>query len=311
MSTGACGIDCSVCRLNLLSECSTCGSGKSIEGAKKRAAQERILGSSCPVLACAIERAVEYCPRDCNDFPCNMFRDNRYPFSEAYLNMQQRRRNYPPPSISPLGQRIEVPKEFWQDLASTDPDVVCKRAGASMQSAGSFLLKFFNSYLLIDTNEEKGYLEVDGRWMMLGQPLTVLMAVVYLLKASEIELKGEMVGVQELKDSHFFQGPHKLKTGSVLMRYGNDLQGLRDAATALGGEPLDLGDLAFKFSVFPKVPVYYLLWKGDEEFPPNLVILFDRTIEDHLAADSIWGIVNLVSDLLVIGQGLAPLIAKP
>jgi hypothetical protein len=61
MATGACGTDCSACRLNLVGMCTTCGSGRSQEGCKKLNAQHRMLGAPCPVLACAIEPRVAYC----------------------------------------------------------------------------------------------------------------------------------------------------------------------------------------------------------------------------------------------------------
>jgi hypothetical protein len=40
------------------------------------------------------------------------------------------------------------------------------------------------------------------------------------------------------------------------------------------------------------------LWVGDDEFQPRLSVLFDRTIDQHLAPDAVWGLVNLVSDRL-------------
>ena len=46
MATGACGINCDTCRLNLRGTCSTCGSGTSEEGRLKLAAQERLLGGA-------------------------------------------------------------------------------------------------------------------------------------------------------------------------------------------------------------------------------------------------------------------------
>ena len=310
MATGACGIDCSVCRLNLLGECSTCGSGKSVEGAKKRGAQERILGGACPILTCAMDKGVEYCPKDCDEFPCKRFRDNLYPYGEAYLNMQERRRNAPPPSISPIGGRVVVPKEYWDDLAKSDLNHICRRARASQRSASSIVLPFFNSSLLIDIKQRVGYLDQKGQWVLLDHPLTVLMGLIYLLNANEGTILGQMVGVHELKCSHFFRGPHELRTGPVLKRFDNDVEGFEKAAVALGAQRMDLADVAYQFVVFPKIPVYYLLWKGDEEFPANLVVLFDKTIERHLAPDSIWGIVILISDLLVLGQGLKPLVAR-
>lgn len=47
--------------------------------------------------------------------------------------------------------------------------------------------------------------------------------------------------------------------------------------------------------------MYYILWRGDGEFKPRLSVLFDKSIEKHLAADAIWGTVNLVSNALVKG----------
>jgi len=45
--------------------------------------------------------------------------------------------------------------------------------------------------------------------------------------------------------------------------------------------------------------LYYLLWEGDEEFEPRISVLFDRSIESHLSADAIWGLVALVSEALL------------
>ena len=113
-----------------------------------------------------------------------------------------------------------------------------------------------------------------------------------------------MIGVKELKDSHFFRGPHELRIAPLLERFGDDPNGFKKAAEALGGEIKDLAHVAYKIPAFPKAPIYYLLWEGDEEFEPRLSVLFDRTIEKHLAADAIWGLVNIVSDTLVKAPNL-------
>ena len=85
---------------------------------------------------------------------------------------------------------------------------------------------------------------------------------------------------------------------SVVKKYGYDVKGFKAAAEKLGGAPMDMADASYRFSPFPKIPMYYLLWEGDDEFGPNLSVLFDRSIESHLNADGIWGIVGLISDLL-------------
>ena len=61
MATGACGISWDVCKLHLLGTCSSCGPGKSKAAAMKLQAQERILGSPCPILACVVMNNKNYC----------------------------------------------------------------------------------------------------------------------------------------------------------------------------------------------------------------------------------------------------------
>jgi hypothetical protein len=91
----------------------------------------------------------------------------------------------------------------------------------------------------------------------------------------------------------------------VLERFGRDLKGFRKAAESLGGEAQNLADAAFRIPAFPKVPLYYLLWEGDDEFEPRISVLFDRSIESHLSADAIWGLVALTSESLFKAPNLS------
>jgi hypothetical protein len=43
------------------------------------------------------------------------------------------------------------------------------------------------------------------------------------------------------------------------------------------------------------------MWEGDEEFPPQASILFDRYIEQYFSASTIWMLVNLVCQALLRG----------
>jgi hypothetical protein len=136
----------------------------------------------------------------------------------------------------------------------------------------------------------------------IDDPLLELIIMIYLVNVTSDLIYREMIGTNDLKDAHFFQGPHVLKVAPLVERFGRDLAGFKKASENLGGELLDMGDAAYKFSPLPKTPLYYLLWEGDEEFEPRLSILFDRSIESHLPADAIWGLVNLVSNKLLISS---------
>ena len=125
--------------------------------------------------------------------------------------------------------------------------------------------------------------------------------LVYLMGVTSDQLTGDMISAQELRDSQFFQGPHALKTDPLLRAYASDPEGFGAAAERLGGQPRALADIAYALFPFPKIPLYYLLWQGDDQFEAHLSMLFDRSIEIHLAADAIWGTVNMVSALMLEG----------
>ena len=161
------------------------------------------------------------------------------------------------------------------------------------------IVQIDKEYVLVDMGDRCIRRQSEDRWERIDNPLLELVCLVYLLNAEPEPINQEMVSVKELKSAHFFTGPHALRVEPLLDRYGKDLDSFMEAAESVGGEALDLADVAYKFLAFPKVPLYYLLWKGDEEFEPRLSILFDRSIEHHLAADAIWGLVNLVSDVLL------------
>ncbi|NIS60306.1 MAG: DUF3786 domain-containing protein, partial [Proteobacteria bacterium] len=55
--------------------------------------------------------------------------------------------------------------------------------------------------------------------------------------------------------------------------------------------------------VFPRIPIIYILWMGDEEFPAKAGVLFDASIGSHFTLDMIWIMVHEVSKRLVEAGG--------
>lgn len=299
MPTAACGIDCDVCQLMVSGICSTCGPGDSDAGIRKMAAQERILGASCPVLACAVMNAISYCPRDCGQFPCENFSAGPYPYSNGFIDMQSRRRQEKPPVKTPAGAAVSIPPEYWSDLAGMDTADVCARCLVQPGQAGGIILNFLNREIWVDIDGRGLKKKTGGRWEDVDDPLLELVLLLYLQNASRVPLSYEMVTVNELKERHFFVGFHALDIDGVAKRFGSDPAGFERAARTIGGAPKDFADLAYTFLPLPKVPVTYLLWLGDAEFAPRVTVCFDRSIEQHFAADGIWALVKRISFELV------------
>lgn len=302
MPTGACGIHCDVCKLNLLGTCSSCGPGKSPQAEQKLAAQQRLLGGTCPILACAQLNQVDYCLQDCRQFPCDNFSRGPYPFSEAYLQMQDRRRKQNPPAFAPDKSPVEVPAQFWDDLQAKDLNTLCNWTLFRRVSGRQLVFHFLNEDVRIDVDARCLMRDTGRGWQRTQDPLLELVTVIYLNSVKELHPLGrEIVGVKDLKEAHFFQGPHVLQTDPLLQRYAQDIGGFKEAAEFLKGRPVDMADAAYQLFPFPRVPVYYLFWQGDAEFEARISVLFDRSIEAVFSADAIWGLVNRVSTALLQG----------
>ncbi|QTA93341.1 DUF3786 domain-containing protein [Desulfonema magnum] len=302
MPTGACGINCDVCKLKLLEVCSGCGSGKSLEARMKIEAQEKIFGASCAVLSCACMNNFEYCMRDCDSFPCDNFLMGLYPFGQGFLEMQKRRREQRPPALDHNKVRITVPPEFWDKLQQRDVNKLCNFTLADPHPSGGLVFRFLHENVRVDIGSRCLKRLNRGQWEKTDDPLLELITLVYLNHVNSLYPFGkDIVGAKDLREAHFFQGPHELKTAPLLERYGNDPDGFRKAAEYLKGRPADMADVAYMLLPFPRVPLYYLLWEGDEEFEPRISVLFDRSIEACFAGDAIWGLVSLVSLALLIG----------
>ena len=307
MPTGACGINCEVCKLNLLGTCSSCGPGTSFKATEKLAVQRRLLGSTCAILDCARMNQIGYCLRDCNQFPCDNFRVGPYPYSEGFINMQERRLKQMPPAFAPDGSEVTVASVYWDELQKKDLHALSNLTLFEPISENQLIFPFLGQGVMVDLENRCLMRSEKNTWKQTDDPLLELVTVLYLINVSAIYPIGkDIVGVRDLKGSHFFQGPHALKIDPLLKRYGDDLKGFKQAAESLKGEPWDMADAAYQLRPFPRIPLYYLLWEGDEEFKPRMTVLFDRSIEEIWAADAIWALVNRVSIALLEGPKVSP-----
>ena len=308
MPTGACGINCDVCKLRLLKICSSCGSGRSTEAQKKLEAQKKIFGGNCTILACACLNNTEYCMRDCDSFPCENFSLGPYPFSRGFLDMQDRRLREIPPAFDTHGNRVKVPAEYWETLKDRGINALANLTLGNPRSSDALIIRFLREDILVDIKDRCIKRLKNKSWIKTDDPLLELITLVYLNRVNSFHPLGkDIVSKNDLKEAHFFVGLHDLDLTALLERYANDIDGFKQAAEYLGGSPVKMADSAFMLFPFPRVPLYYLFWQGDEEFETRISVLFDRSIEEHFSASAIWGLVNLVSTALLKGpEGRRP-----
>lgn len=293
MATGACGIDCGTCRLFRRGICSSCGGGKSEQGMHKMATQERLLGASCSILACANMNQISHCMAECDSFPCENFQNGPYPFSRGFLDMQLRRRQEL--EKQDLQEDFKLPAKHWERLKELDPVTVCGVTGAKYDEKDGFRLLLLEEDICVSVKQRRVQI-CHNEKREEAQYLQSLIALVYLVYAENAPLTGEWVTEKDLKCSSFFRGMHALQKGAIKDRFGSDLKGFVEACKKLGAMEVDGADVALRIMALPKVPIKMLLWAGDDDFPPEVTFLFDKSLEAYLPADGIWALVKFISE---------------
>lgn len=305
MATGACGIDCSTCRLHLQNTCSSCGGGRTELGYMKQKVQEQVLGAPCPILACARMNRVNHCMADCDAFPCEVFSSGTYPYSEGFLRMQRRRREEGGTDDGP-GRTIQIPRQHWQSLQDIKPDRLQRNSGGTWADDDRLVLSVLNRKVRIITGDQRVEILHDKTWVQAPRFLAFV-TIVYLINAEETVLNGRWVSEKDLSCASFFRTIHQLPLDSLLDRFGNDPVSFIRASATLGGVVTnDPGDAAVRLWVFPQIPVKLILWCRDDEMPPSITVLFDYSIEKLLPADGIWAMAGLLGDALVEAAGKVP-----
>ncbi|MDM8538586.1 DUF3786 domain-containing protein [Desulfobacterales bacterium HSG17] len=51
-----------------------------------------------------------------------------------------------------------------------------------------------------------------------------------------------------------------------------------------------MADAAYVFEITPRLPIAMLYWEGDDEFPAESKLLFDKSVSEHLALNIIFAL---------------------
>jgi hypothetical protein len=202
-------------------------------------------------------------------------------------------------------QQEEIDAVYWEQLMTLDPADVCRRSLVAYDPEGKvYRIPLLHQGYAVDPLGRSITRETDpaARSHRSGDVLfdEALVLVIYLLRAREIPLAGKQQTEKDLPGGEtFFRGPHELARRPILEHFGRNPAAFHGAAAALGGQRLEFADAAFRFQALPRIPLDYILWAEDDEFPARLTIAFDPTVSEHLPLDVVWALVHLATRRLV------------
>ncbi len=104
---------------------------------------------------------------------------------------------------------------------------------------------------------------------------------------------GEWLPFRSLKDASPF-GPafQKSVIDVFAQTFSGHIQELELACQSLGGEKIAYSDAGYQIPAFACIPVRFLFWDGDDEFPAQANILFDRGAVDFIHVETLVTIAS-------------------
>lgn len=188
-------------------------------------------------------------------------------------------------------------EKAWELLLGRDPDEICRNALVAYDlNEGVYSLKSLGMEFRIDPRARSIASEAPAGITLLTRLAYFFKLSIpwYLISAKDIGLTGRLVSPLNLTGGQlFFQGSHVLPLGTAASKYGADPKGFLKKGADLGGLPAPYGDAAFTCYPLPRVPVTFILWVADEEFPARVDLLFDSSCELQLPLDIIWSVAMM------------------
>jgi len=98
----------------------------------------------------------------------------------------------------------------------------------------------------------------------------------------------KLVGFNQLPAGSFYNPAFSGRVERQFIAFfGKEPEKLKWAAERLGGVDIPFGDVGVRVPFLPKVSISFVLWKGNDEFPPNGKILFNSNVTSYLSTEGI------------------------
>lgn len=178
-------------------------------------------------------------------------------------------------------------EEYLRRIERLDPVTVAETTDTGYRAEDSIpriIIPFLYSWFVMDMESfrlRSAHVELDTL------PLKVLV-LQHLISAAEnrgtaVRVMGEWIDLRSLHHGAVLGAHTARDTGDRLNRFFTlDRERRLSRVLAWGGKPIDLGDEGYRFDFFPRLPVVFVNWRADHEFPPYSKILYDVSASNYM-----------------------------
>lgn len=154
---------------------------------------------------------------------------------------------------------------------------------------------FFNQRIVIRKTD--GQILLDGRNADFGEGLSILD---WLCDRNE-DANASMIfcPIGSLPGVYVSGANLSMDLPDLAQAIHENPDGFRRACVQMGAEPQNMGDLGFLLWIFPDLPMCLKFYFGDDEFPAQLTLLWDRNMLQFVRYETVYYIAGCLQRRLL------------
>lgn len=194
----------------------------------------------------------------------------------------------------------EVPWEHYLELyRALDPEEAALRCGVEYDPAqGGFGIRLMGVDYRVSfpdftvTTDQEGFAALRDTY-----PAKILVAR-YLTGGRYTPFGGTFVTYRDVPWGElYFRNFQGRCLARLAYGFGSQLPEFSAALESIGGKRVKTGDAGYEFEFINHLPMQFLLWAGDDEFPPSSQILFGDNVTSAFSAEdmAVMGDVSITT----------------
>ena len=190
-------------------------------------------------------------------------------------------------SVSSREQGLELSYRLAceQFAGISDIEKQCQKSGARHVWPSKIIIDYLNQPYHITIPDAEISFENSKTEVSLKDRILILH---YFTSAKGTPPTGILINFKQLPGGlSYFPAFSQRTIDPLAKHFGQKPELLINISAKLGGYETEQGDISTTINAFNHVPITFALWKGDEEFSPSGMVLFDANISDYLPTEDV------------------------
>ena len=206
-------------------------------------------------------------------------------------------------------ERIPL-EHYLEEYRKLDPEEAALRCGVAYDPKNrQFHIRLLGYSYLVDFPEFDVHKEEEGQegvFLLLSQAAAKIIVLRFLISGQMVKSAGKYLTYREVPWGEvYFRQFEGRWLASLKFGFGFKIDAFCAAMEKMGAEKISMGDAAYEFEFINGLHVRFILWEGDDEFPPSSQILFEDNFPYAYQAEDLAVVGDLsISTLKGLACGL-------